>query len=88
MKEQLEKARENNEKYKEARPPGGENKKEENVVVLARTGASGIALPVADREHEAQRGKRRRKKEKVRQHPDGINTYKLLQQANFIILNC
>uniref|UniRef100_A0A8W8I2B8 CWF19-like protein 2 n=2 Tax=Magallana gigas TaxID=29159 RepID=A0A8W8I2B8_MAGGI len=68
LKEQLEKARENNEKYKEARPPGGENKKEENVVVLARTGASGIARPVADREHEAQRGKRRRKKEKVTTH--------------------
>lgn len=68
LKEELEKARENNEKYKEARPPGGENKKEENVVVLARTGASGIARPVADREHEAQRGKRRRKKEKVTTH--------------------
>ena len=57
MKEQLEKARENNDKHKDAMPPGGEKKKkEEDVVVLARTGASGISRPVADREHETQRG--------------------------------
>ena len=68
MKEQLEKARENNDKHKDAMPPGGEKKKkDEDVVVLARTGASGISRPVADREHETQRGKRRRKKEKVGQ---------------------
>ncbi|XP_078314355.1 CWF19-like protein 2 isoform X2 [Crassostrea virginica] len=69
LKEQLEKARENNDKHKDAMPPGGEKKKkEEDVVVLARTGASGISRPVADREHETQRGKRRRKKEKVLTH--------------------
>ncbi|XP_061174042.1 CWF19-like protein 2 [Saccostrea echinata] len=65
LKEQLEKARENKEKYKDTVPPGEEAS---NVVVLARTGVSGIARPVADREHEPQKGKRRKKKEKVLTH--------------------
>ncbi|XP_048735526.2 CWF19-like protein 2 [Ostrea edulis] len=69
LKEQLEKARENKEKYKDAVPPSGEEVEGGGqVVVLARTGASGISRPVAEREHEPQKGKRRRKKEKVLTH--------------------
>lgn len=52
MKEEFEKVRENNEKYKEVRLFGGENKKEENVVVLVRIGVSGIVRFVVDREYE------------------------------------
>ena len=60
----MEKARENNEKYKKELPPGSgkDNKdKGDNTVVLTRTDKRGMVRPLPESRHDREKGKKRKR---------------------------